>query len=105
MKNIRKNLKVYSKEFEEIDNTKKSSANRAVVEARRRMLEEWVAWRQQTEERLVEERREAGLNDLSEEREALLVHEEDGEGGEGAEGKLVEEIFEEILEESEEVVE
>ena len=101
MKNVRKNLREYSKQFEEIDAAKKSSANKAVIEARRRMLEEWLAWRERTESDLVEERRDLGLADVSEEREALVVGE--GEGG-GEEGKVVEEIFEEILEESEEVL-
>ncbi|KAH9844435.1 Eukaryotic translation initiation factor 3 subunit B [Teratosphaeria destructans] len=99
MKNVRKNLREYSRAFEEADQAKKSSANKAVVDARRRMLEEWVAWRQRVEEDLLEERRELGLPDLSEERAALLVEEDEDEA------KVVEEIFEEILEESEEVIE
>ena len=99
MKNVRKNLREYSRQFEDIDQAKKSSANKAVVEARRRMLEEWYAWRERIEQDVLEERRELGLGDLSEEQEALVVVEErDGEG------KVVEEIFEEILEESEEVL-
>ena len=100
MKNVRKNLREYSRQFEEIDQAKKSSANKAVVEARRRMLEEWIAWRERTELHLLEEREDMDLPEISEERQALLVDDEvDGEG------KVVEEIFEEILEESEEVIE
>ena len=53
MKNVRKNLREYSRQFEEIDQAKKSSANKAVVEARRRMLEEWLAWRSKVEEELL----------------------------------------------------
>ena len=101
-KAIRRNLREYSKQFDEIDAAKKSSANKAVVEARRSMLEEWLAWRERTEAELLEDRREMGLKDLSDERAALVVDTEDGEDGEG---KVVEEIFEEILEESEEVLE
>lgn len=100
MKTVRKNLREYSKQFEERDQAKKSSADKAVVEQRRRMLEEWVAWRAKVEEELLEERREYGLGELSEERAALLIQDEGAEGQ-----KVVEEVFEEILEESEEVIE
>ena len=100
MKNVRKNLREYSKSFEEADNAKRSSADKAVVEARRRQLEEWVAWRERTQEDLLEERREYGLADISEEQQALVVPEDEEQ-----DGKIVEEIFEEILEESEEVLE
>lgn len=100
MKNVRKNLREYSRAFEEADNAKRSSADKAVVDARRRQLEEWLAWRERTMEDLLEDRRELGLEEVSEERAALVVLED-----EEAEGKVVEEIFEEILEESEEVIE
>ena len=101
MKNVRKNLREYSRSFEESDQAKKSSADKAVVEARRRQLEEWLAWRERVTEELVEDRREMGLSLVSEEREALLLQPSE----EGAGTKVVEEIFEEILEESEEIIE
>lgn len=97
MKNVRKNLREYSRQFEESDQAKKFSANKAVVEARRRLLEEWLAWRERVVGDLLEERREMGLPDLSEERQALVVEDTEGE-------RVVEEMFEEILEESEEVL-
>lgn len=100
MKTVRKNLREYSRQFDETDAAKKSSANKAVVEARRRMLEEWLAWRERTEEALLEERRDLGLPEMSEEM-AVLTQDDALDG----EGKVVEEIFEEILEESEEVLE
>ena len=100
MKNVRKNLREYSREFEEADVAKRSSANKAVVEARRRQLDEWLAYRERVTEELLDERHELGLDEVSEERAALIVPDE-----EDAEGKVVEEIFEEILEETEEVVE
>ena len=100
VKTVRKNLREYSRQFDEIDAAKKSSANKAVVEARRRMLEEWLAWRERTEEALVEERGELGLPEMSEEMAVLRM--DDALDGEG---RVVEEIFEEILEESEEVLE
>ena len=100
MKTVRKNLREYSRQFDETDAAKKSSANKAVVEARRRMLEEWLAWRERTEDALVEERRELGLGEVSEEQ--AVLRQDDALDGEG---RVVEEIFEEILEESEEVLE
>ncbi|KAK1071198.1 Translation initiation factor 3 subunit b [Friedmanniomyces endolithicus] len=99
MKNVRKNLREYSKQFEESDNAKRSSADKAVVDARRRQLEEWVAWRERVTEDMLEERREMGLEEISEERAALVVHEDEEQ-----EGKVVEEVFEEIIEETEEVI-
>lgn len=98
MKNVRKNLREYSRQFEELDQAKKFSANKAVVEARRRQLDEWLAWRERVQGELLEERRELGLSDISDERQALIVDEAEGE-------KVVEEMFEEILEEHEEIVE
>ena|ERR1700761_5412719 len=100
MRNVRKNLREYSKQFEDLDKAKASSANKAVVEARRKMLDEWLAWRERMEADLLEEREDMGLPELSDERMALVVDEEEGEGA----GKVVEEIFEEIIEESEEVL-
>lgn len=96
MKNVRKNLREYSRQFEEQDQAKKSSADKAVVESRRQMLAEWLAYRERTARDLVEEREDLGLLAVSDEQRALDV---EGEGG-----KVVEEIFEEILEESEEVI-
>jgi len=83
---VRKNLREYSKVFDEQDYNKKNLANKAVIESRRRLLQEWRAWRKQVEERLKEE----GLDIKSAEQEA---------GGEA-----VEEIVEEIIDEHDEVV-
>jgi len=100
IKNVRKNLREYSRAFEEADLAKRSTADRAVIEGRRRQLDEWLAWRQTTTEELSEEREDLGLPEFSEERRALIIDEQAGEN----EGKVVEEIFEEILEESEEIL-
>lgn len=102
MREIRRNLKEYAKQFEELDNAKRSTADKAIIEERRQKLEEWLAWRDRTTLQLIEERDDAGLEELSEERQALVISEEEGEG-DGA--KVVEEIFEEILEETEEILE
>lgn len=98
MKNVRKNLREYSRAFEEADLAKKSSADKAVVEQRRRMLDEWLAWRERTVEELLMEREELGLPERSEEQMALIAGEAEGDGEE------VEEVFEEILDESEEIL-
>jgi len=89
---IRKNLRNYSKLFDEQDMAKKNTANRQVVEARRRMLSEWIAWRESMLQMLKEEGAEIELNG------GKVRREHDGEVQE------IEEIVEEIIEEHEEVV-
>jgi translation initiation factor 3 subunit B len=89
---IRKNLRNYSKVFDEQDLAKKNTANRQVVEARRRMLQEWLAWRESMLEMLREEGAEIELNG------GKLKSEHDGEVEE------IEEIVEEIIDEHEEVI-
>ena len=64
------------------------------MEERRRILSEWLAWREKEEEELKAERRELGLREDLEEEDA------DGKEGEGA---VVEEIMEEVLDEVEEI--
>lgn len=91
---IRKNLREYSKDFEEQDRVEEDKEKGAIVEERRRMLSEWVAWLEQERQALREEREDLGLS--------AEVEEEDEGEGEGA--KVVEEIIEEVLDESEEVV-
>lgn len=96
MKTVRKNLREYSRAFEESDVAKRSSADKAVVEERRRKLDEWLAYRERTVEDLLDERHELGAPEVSDEQAALKVDDE---------GQVVEEIFEEILEENEEIIE
>ena len=91
---IRKNLRNYSKVFDEQDLAKKNTANKQVVESRRRLLAEWLAWRESMVEMLKEEGAEIEL------RGGRVVGEEDED--EGAEE--IEEIVEEIIEETEEVI-
>lgn len=96
-KAVRKNLREYSKQFEEQDTARKNTANRAVIEERRSKLDEWLAWRERTETDLREEREELGLDTLTEE-EKVAVEEDNGDG------KVVEEVVEEILDENEDVL-
>jgi len=97
-KQIRRNLREYGRLFDEADMAKKNTANKEIVDKRRRQLEEWNAWRARTVEMLSEERKELGLEEKSEEETAALQD----EGREGT--KVVEEIIEEIIDETEEVV-
>ena len=91
---IRKNLREYFKDFEEQDRIEEDKEKGAVVEERRRLLNEWLAWLSGEREALKEERTALGL--------------EDGEKvdeGEAADGeRVVEEIKEEVLDEVEEVM-
>jgi translation initiation factor 3 subunit B len=93
---IRKNLREYSKVFEQEDTDRGASADLAVVEHRRRLLDEWLSWRASMEEDVKEEREARGLplDPLAD-----LV----GKTDEG-EDQIIEEIVEEIVEETEEIV-
>lgn len=101
-KTIRKNLREYSKVFEQEDADRGASADREVVEARRRQLDEWLAWRAATEEELLEERAYLGL---PEDPLAALLASKTTVQDPDAEEQIIEEIVEEVLEESEEIVE
>jgi translation initiation factor 3 subunit B len=95
-KQIRKNLREYSKQFEQEDAERGASADLAVVEARRRLLDEWLAWRASVDEEVEEERLDRGLpeNPI----EGLIDQAENGEQ------QVIEEIVEEVIEETEEIV-
>jgi translation initiation factor 3 subunit B len=94
-KQIRKNLREYSKVFDQEDADRGASADMAVVEHRRRLLDEWLAWRDQVEEDVRAERRERGLPE--DPLESLI---KDTEG----EDQVIEELVEEVVEESEEII-
>ena len=97
-KSIRKNLRDYSRDFEEQDRIEEDKEKGAIVEERRRMLSEWRAWREKVEEELRDERAELGLRDEDAEVAGGKI---DGERGDK---KVVEEIVEEVLDEVEEIV-
>lgn len=95
-KAVRRNLREYSRQFEEEDIARKTTASKAVVEQRRTLLEEWISWRESTIESLREQRVDMGLPpDLEDLEEVDDVDES---------GQIVEEIVEEIIQEHEEVV-
>jgi translation initiation factor 3 subunit B len=94
-KQIRKNLREYSKIFDQEDADRESSADLAVVEHRRRLFDEWLAWRDFITKEIEEERAALGLP--ADPLEKLLKSQE-------GEDQVIEEIVEEIVEESEEIV-
>lgn len=99
-KQIRKNLREYSRVFEQEDAERISSADVAVVEHRRRLLNEWYSWRAAVEEDVAEEREALGL---PRDPVAALLQAKSAELGADGE-QVIEEIVEEVLEESEEIV-
>lgn len=100
-KQIRKNLREYSRIFEQEDAERISSADVAVVEARRRLLNEWYAWREAIEKEVAEERAALGL---PADPAAELLKRKIAEVAPDAQEQVIEEIMEEVLEETEEIV-
>lgn len=100
-KQVRKNLREYSKEFDEEDKYAVDIANTAVVETRKRVLSEWVAWIRREKEIQAEEKDAFGLPEDADSpkqaRDAPI-------GGEDQGDTVVEELVEEIVEETEEVI-
>ena len=86
LKEVQKNLKTYSRRFDEEDAMEASEANREIIMRRRQALVDWKEWRVEIESKLGE----IGLVE-----ESKLVPSEEGED-------IIEEIREEILEEKEE---
>jgi translation initiation factor 3 subunit B len=100
-KQVRKNLREYSKEFEEEDKYAVDIANTAVVETRKRVLSEWAAWIQREKELIAEEKEAFDLpEDADSPKNALDAPPAGTDEGE----TVVEELVEEIIEETEEVV-
>jgi translation initiation factor 3 subunit B len=95
-KAIRKNLREYSKVFDQEDADRGASADLAVVEHRRNLLDEWLAWREMVVEEVLAERRELGLPE--DPLEGLIKQTDEGED------QVIEEIVEEIVEETEEII-
>lgn len=101
-KQIRKNLREYSRVFEQEDADRGASADLAVVEARRAQLDEWYAWREDIEAEVADERAALGLPD--DPHTALLEAKTKSLDVDAEQEQEIEEIVEDVLEESEEVV-
>lgn len=95
-KAVRKNLRDYSKDFEEEDRIAEDTKMGAVVDERRRLLNEWLAWRASEAEEVRHDRREFGLPEEPEDELEL--------SGPGEDAQVVEEIVEEIVDETEEIL-
>ncbi|KAK9378692.1 uncharacterized protein V2V93DRAFT_375595 [Kockiozyma suomiensis] len=90
MREVRKNLREYSRVFEQEDLAEESQASKELIAQRVRLLEEWRAWRR------------AVVSELEAERGGVLPLElRDSE----KEDEVIEEIVEEVVEEKEEVME
>jgi translation initiation factor 3 subunit B len=96
-KQIRKNLREYSKVFDQEDADRGASADAAVIEHRRMLLDQWLAWRATVEEEVAEERELMGLP--ADPLEGLIKKTDEGEN------QVIEELVEEVLDETEEVIE
>jgi translation initiation factor 3 subunit B len=96
-RNIRRNLREYSRDFDEEDRYAVDIANTAIVEERRRLLGEWYAWVEREREYVKEEREELGIPDPREELELQRTRSTASEGE-----QVVEELVEDVIEESEE---
>ena len=100
---VRRNLREYSKEFEEIDREMEEGAAKEVVEMRRRLLMEFYSWVAEEKEMVQAERDEVGRPDPEEERLELMKTRSGADGG--AEGeKTVEVVEDEVIEETEEII-
>jgi translation initiation factor 3 subunit B len=94
-KSVRKNLREYSKVFEQEDADRDASADFAEVERRRAMLEEWLAYRETVEADVRAERVEMGQP--ADPLEGLVNRDEEDD-------QVIEELIEEVVEEVEEIV-
>ncbi|GAA5963266.1 hypothetical protein JCM3765_005781 [Sporobolomyces pararoseus] len=95
-KKIRKNLREYSRQFEEQDQLEAANLNTEVVEMRKRLIDEWNAWRKECTETIETRRKEMG----KEPKKSLVKAEEAMK-----ETEEVEEWIEEVVEEKIEVIE
>ena len=98
-RNVRRTLREYSREFDEVDKEMEEGANQAVIDARKRLYMEWYSWVAQEKEFLQEEREELSLPDPEEELALQRTKSVETVGE-----KVVEESIEEVLDETEEVV-
>ena len=97
-KNIKKNLKDYAKEFEREDLKILNKAAYEQLEQRRKLRDEWVAWRQECQKRHAAERDERAKLRGTPENPIFSDNEEDDTSDE------IEELVEEVVEETTEIV-
>ncbi|KAJ3332456.1 Translation initiation factor 3 subunit b [Blyttiomyces sp. JEL0837] len=93
-KKIKKNLKEFSKEFDEVDAKHSNRAQREVIEKRERLWSEWVSYRRRCED---DWKKEKG------ERIKIVGYDMEDEGKKGI--QVVEELVDEVIDEVEEILE
>lgn len=91
-KQVRRNLRDYSRKFDEQDAERRNAGDRAVIEGRRNRLEQWLQWREEELQRIVDEYGSVEMR--------IPGQKEDKDD----DGEVVEEIVEEIIDEKEEIV-
>jgi len=91
-KKILKNLRKYGREFDEVDALEEMNVSSELQSHRRRLIDEWNAWRSRTKRALEEERQSLGKV-----QKALVAKEQEATA-------TLEEWVEEVIEEVEEVV-
>ncbi|KKA30734.1 hypothetical protein TD95_003502 [Thielaviopsis punctulata] len=101
-KAVRKNLREYSRAFEQEDAERGASADQAVVEARRTKLNDWYAFYDAIRAEVAEERDAMGLP--ADPTEALLKAKTATLSVPDTVEATVEEVIEDVLEETEEIV-
>lgn len=101
-KQIRKNLREYSRQFEEEDAQRITGANQEIIEQRREKFQEWLSFRESAEEEIAEEREALGLP--ADPAEELIRAKTIELGAADDEEQVIEEIVEEVIEETEEIV-
>lgn len=89
-KKIRKNLRQYSKVFDEEDLAAGDANVARMIAARRKAIEEWYAWRKRAEKKMLEERKAAGKE--------LKTAADEGKS------ETIEEWVEEVIDEVEEII-
>ncbi|EHA56104.1 Translation initiation factor 3 subunit b [Pyricularia oryzae] len=102
-KQIRKNLREYSRVFEQEDAERIAGADQEVVDNRRRILEDWYEWRESVDVEVDEESAAMGVSSNPAE-ELLKAKTAEILASGQEEEQVIEEIVEEVLEESEEIV-
>ncbi|TLS21154.1 uncharacterized protein PpBr36_10596 [Pyricularia pennisetigena] len=102
-KQIRKNLREYSRVFEQEDAERIAGADQEVVDRRRRILEDWYEWRESVDVEVDEESAAMGVSSNPAE-ELLKAKTAEILASGQEEEQVIEEIVEEVLEESEEIV-
>lgn len=92
-KAIVKNLRKYGREFDEQDQLEEMNVSSELQQQRRRLVDEWNAWRQRVKSQLEEDKQHLGWKSMAEQKpESDKVT------------QVMEEWVEEIVEETEEVV-